>query len=46
MKEIEFCMICDTCSRCPLNKKCEFEFKAEEKDKQKDKEDKQSDRNT
>ena len=29
MKEIELCMKYDTCNRCPLNKKCEEEYKRE-----------------
>ena len=29
MKEIELCMIYDTCNRCPLNKKCEEEYQKE-----------------
>ena len=33
MREIELCMQYDTCKRCPLNKKCEAEYKQHEKEK-------------
>ena len=29
MKEIELCMKYDTCNRCPLNIKCEEEYRKE-----------------
>ena len=29
MREIELCMKYDTCNRCPLNSKCEEEYRKE-----------------
>ena len=29
MKDIVFCMTYNTCNRCPLNRKCEEEYKKE-----------------
>ena len=40
MKEIELCMIYDTCRRCPLNKKCDAEYEKQDKNKRKDREEK------
>lgn len=37
MKTIELCMKYDTCLRCPLNKRCEAEFKREQERKEKPK---------
>lgn len=31
MKTIDLCMKYDTCKRCPLNKKCEAEYKEQVK---------------
>jgi hypothetical protein len=30
MKQTELCMKFDTCKRCPLNRKCEAEYKRQE----------------
>lgn len=35
MREIEFCMKYDVCSRCPLNKKCEEDYNKHLKEKEK-----------
>ena len=40
MREIELCMKYDTCKRCPLNKKCDAEYKKQEKDERKNREEK------
>ena len=40
MREIELCMKYDVCTRCPLNKKCEDEYKKQEKTERKNRDEK------
>ena len=40
MNTLEFCMIYDTCKRCPLNKKCEAEYKKQDKSQRKERKEK------
>ena len=40
MRDIELCMKYDTCKRCPLNKKCEDEYRNEQKHQRKERQEK------